>query len=233
MSVAFASEFPDTDGAGASRRWGTSFVAVAAFHIGLGAAMVMWHPVAEMPEAPQPALFIDMMPVPAAVPEQLATKVEEPPRVQEPPKIEKAEVALHRKKLKPEKPKPVSEPRKTEQPAAQQQPDRPVAAASRPAGPSAAQIAAKQNYISHLFGHLERYKRYPAAARRRHQEGTVHLRFAMNARGYVTSARIEKGSGFSALDREVIEMIRRAEPLPPPPPEMPSEYVLPLTFVLK
>lgn len=231
MSVASASEFPDTDGTGWRRRWGTSFVAVAAFHIGLGAAIVMWHPVAEMPEAPQPALLLDMMPVPTAVPEPKVKQVEEPPKVQEPPKVEKAEVALQRKKPKPEKPKPVNEPRRTEQPAAQQQPDKP--AASRPAGPSAAQIAAKQNYLSHLFGHLERYKRYPASARRRHQEGTVHIRFAMDARGHVTSARIEKGSGVAALDREVMEMIRRAEPLPPPPPEMPSEYVVPMKFVLK
>jgi len=36
----------------------------------------------------------------------------------------------------------------------------------------------------------------------------------------VTVARIAKSSGFAALDRETLELVRRAQPFPAPPAAM-------------
>mgnify|MGYP000455709125 CR=1 FL=1 len=53
--------------------------------------------------------------------------------------------------------------------------------------------------------------------------------------GRVLDWRIVRGSGHDALDQEVAAMIRRAEPLPPMPPEMPQpriELTVPVQFRL-
>jgi len=61
---------------------------------------------------------------------------------------------------------------------------------------------------------LERHKEYPRRARERRIEGTVLLRFTVDADGRVSSRTIERGSGSELLDRAVIDMIERASPLP-------------------
>jgi protein TonB len=71
-----------------------------------------------------------------------------------------------------------------------------------------------------VVGVLERHKRYPEAAQARNQHGTVELAFSLDRQGRVTASRIEKSSGSSALDEATLELVRRAQPFPPPPPEM-------------
>ena len=67
---------------------------------------------------------------------------------------------------------------------------------------------------------LERHKRYPDAAQARNQHGTVELAFSLDRQGHVTASRIAKSSGSSALDEATLDLVRRAQPFPPPPPEM-------------
>jgi protein TonB len=96
--------------------------------------------------------------------------------------------------------------------------------------------AAKASWQGLLLGQLQRYKRYPKAAKEMHQEGTAYLRFSMNREGKVLSARLQKSAGSSWLDEETLAMIRRAEPLPTPPDEVPGniiELVVPVQFLLK
>ena len=91
------------------------------------------------------------------------------------------------------------------------------------------------NYLSLLLAHLNAYKRYPYAARLRHEQGTVRLEFTMNRTGNVLSYRIVGSSGFADLDDEAREMIQNAQPLPPVPPAYPGstlDLVLPLVFSL-
>ncbi|WP_454618890.1 energy transducer TonB [Bradyrhizobium cenepequi] len=84
-----------------------------------------------------------------------------------------------------------------------------------------------------LMQHIERFQRYPGAARRAHLEGTVKLAFVMDRDGKIVDAWVRSSSGQSVLDREAVEALRRAEPLPSIPSELPGRLsvLLPVSFV--
>ncbi len=95
--------------------------------------------------------------------------------------------------------------------------------------------ADRKAFATTLFGHLNRYKRYPASARMRRQEGVVSLRFTMDRQGHVLSYEIAKTSGSDALDSEARELIKRAEPLPAIPAAFGRDtldLVVPIEFFL-
>lgn len=72
---------------------------------------------------------------------------------------------------------------------------------------------------------LERNKRYPASAQSRGEKGTAQLAFSLDRQGRVTASSIVKSSGSKALDRETLELVRRAQPFPPPPAAMPGAQI--------
>lgn len=72
-------------------------------------------------------------------------------------------------------------------------------------------------WTSQLVARLERYKRYPAAAQARGEHGVVQLAFSVDRSGRVHNARVLRSSGSALLDRATLALVRRAEPLPPPP----------------
>ncbi|GAB1717476.1 MAG: hypothetical protein NTAFB05_25180 [Nitrobacter sp.] len=76
-----------------------------------------------------------------------------------------------------------------------------------------------------LLSHLDRYKRYPDAARAHRREGTALLSFGMNRDGRVLTYHLVRSSGCPELDDEVLAMIERASPLPPAPPELNAQIV--------
>jgi protein TonB len=93
----------------------------------------------------------------------------------------------------------------------------------------------RKEFAAKLFGHLNRYKRYPTTARMRHQEGVVSLRFTMDRSGHVLSYEIAKTSGSDVLDREAQDLLRRAEPLPAIPVAFARDtldLVVPVEFFL-
>lgn len=83
-----------------------------------------------------------------------------------------------------------------------------------------------------LLSHLERYKRYPSAARMKRVEGTAYLSFGMDRDGRVLGYHLASSSGSAELDEEVLAMIVRASPLPPAPPEVHTQVklVVPVRF---
>nr|WP_086493836.1 energy transducer TonB [Novosphingobium panipatense] len=85
-----------------------------------------------------------------------------------------------------------------------------------------------------LLAHLEKYRRYPAAARSRREEGVAFVTFRMNRGGKVLSASLARSSGSIFLDRAALETIRRAQPLPAIPADKPDELELsvPVEFFL-
>lgn len=83
---------------------------------------------------------------------------------------------------------------------------------------------------SRLMAHLERRKRYPSGARSRGEQGTVHVRFRIDDAGNVLSVSLAGSSGFPELDNEVLSLIRRASPVPAPPPGVNKTITAPVRF---
>jgi protein TonB len=93
------------------------------------------------------------------------------------------------------------------------------AAAPSP-GASSHNPNALPNWKSELVARLERAKRYPSEAQSRGEQGVAQLAFSVDRGGGVHNARIVRSSGSSALDSATLELVERAVPLPPPPPEV-------------
>lgn len=113
----------------------------------------------------------------------------------------------------------------------------PQAASSSPAAPPPAPSGdAAPTWQGALRAQLERFKQYPVAAQTRRQQGIAYVRFAMDRQGRVLWVKLERGSRREALDQEAVALVTRAQPLPPPPPEVPGdpiEIVAPVQFFLK
>jgi periplasmic protein TonB len=73
-----------------------------------------------------------------------------------------------------------------------------------------------------LLRHVARYQHYPNAARALHLEGKVDTQFSMSRDGTLLGVWVKTSSGQAVLDKEAIETIRRAQPLPSIPPELPD-----------
>ncbi|MGF7209433.1 protein TonB [Skermanella aerolata] len=169
----------------------------------------------------------------------------EPPPPEPPPQVE-PEVALPT--VTPPKPPPPKPP-PPRQAVVRPRPPEPVPAApppppampSEPAPEPAPRPVASQSNVmptfqQRLLRHLDQNKRYPQTSQRRRQQGTAMLRFTMDADGNVLSFRLEKTSGYEALDEEVLAMIKRAEPLPKIPADLGRdrlELVVPVQFALR
>lgn len=85
-------------------------------------------------------------------------------------------------------------------------------------------------WASRVMAHLERRKRYPAGARSRGERGTVHVRFRIDDSGNVLSVSLAGSSGFPELDAEVLALVRRASPVPAPPPGANKTIMAPVRF---
>ncbi len=93
------------------------------------------------------------------------------------------------------------------------------AAAPAP-GAASSNPDALPNWKSQLAARLERYKRYPAQAQERGEQGVAQLAFSIDRSGGVHRARIVHSSGSRALDEATLALVERAAPLPPPPREI-------------
>jgi len=201
---------------------------------------------AAAPSAPPPP------PEPAAEPEPVVQ-----PKPIEAPKPKLA-LPPPKPKPKPKPPKPKTEAKpvqkaapKPEQKSEQQQVAQSQSQSSAPAASNAAPSNAAPSgqagspessnalpsWQGILRAHLSRYKRYPPESRRRGDEGTVTLRFKIDGQGRLLSYELVRRSGRTALDQATLQMIRRAEPLPPPPAELLTngtlEVVAPFAYSLQ
>lgn len=177
-------------------------------------------PLLELPELPPPPPLAEAL----LPPQKPAEAVPEPP----PPKPV-------------EKPKP--KPKATRKPpapvtSAAPRSDAPTssATAAPSAGASSANSTAAASWRSQLISHLNRHKRYPGESRTAREEGTARLRFSIDRSGRVVGATLVGSSGSSRLDEEVMAMIRRASPVPAPPPDVGGStltFTVPVNFNLR
>ena len=117
-----------------------------------------------------------------------------------------------------------------EQPEKVEEPKPPAPVTAQRARGGAQQIASA--WENSVVKHLQRYKRYPSEALSRSEEGIVLLSFSIDRSGHVLARHIARSSGHPDLDEEVMDMIKRAEPLPAFPASM-SQLQLDLTVPIR
>lgn len=152
-----------------------------------------------------------------------------PPPVAEKPKPKKQEAAP-KPKPKQEKPAPASTASRAA--AAQVAQSSRNAASQTVAGMGFGSVSPAR-WQSRLMAHLERRKRYPSGARSRREEGIAYVRFRIDDGGNVLSASLARSSGFPELDNEVVDMVRRASPVPAPPPGVNKTITAPVKFTVR
>jgi len=159
--------------------------------------------------------------------EKIVEKVVEPDKVkQEEQDIEpqeNPEIALQKKSPEPQPEKPTPSQAQLAAPVttAPQLPKTDTAAV--PTAPSQTQLNliesnAVPTWKRQVVRQLERNKRYPAAAQARDEKGVAQLEFSIDRQGHLRSSRIVRSSGSDVLDRETLELVKRAEPFAAPPP---------------
>jgi protein TonB len=93
-------------------------------------------------------------------------------------------------------------------------------------------------YLRQLSLWLNKHKLYPSSARRRGQEGEVILRFVITANGELIHHKLISRAVFQSLNKEALNMVKRASPLPRVPVEIQAgakqfEYTIPISFSLQ
>ena len=182
------------------------------------------------PEEPTP----DEVPEPeqAVVTTTAKSAVEE---VAPPPKPQKKESPKPKPKPKPQAPKQT-------QPSGPsgQQPSQPAASGPGKAGPGGSGGGAGQGnpdafnaYTAQIRKRIERYKKYPNAARAKKMEGVATVSFILDKGGNVLTSSLVKSSGHAILDEEAMALLKRAGPFPGMPKELTQSTIkltLPLRF---
>jgi len=236
--TAFALHLPEQRRPG---RWLFAAAVILALHAGIAMAL-LWH--RRPPPAPElaPAIAVSLAPLQGAAPEvhdedlpagpemqQADAAPPEPPKEEEqkveqqvppPPPAEHAEAVLPK-----DEPKPIPPPKEVQPPAPQ--------TTAPPKNEHIGQFtqAASNAYSALIVGHLDKYKRYPAAAHG--AVGKATLRFTLDRDGKVVAVQIEKSSGNSLLDQEAIAIVHRADPFPKFPaakPQAEDSWVWPMSF---
>lgn len=207
------------DRASANRVFGYALLASVVLHVFLLAFQwprlgdALKHPVEVLAPivarlmAPPPA-----PPAPAPAPPTPAQPLEKPvaaaptPRPKPQPRPETQPVPAPR-----QEPQVISEPGPAPAPAPAPLP--PVAAAPQPAPavpavPDAASLIAQ--YRAALLAEARRHKRYPLVALDNGWEGEVVVRMGIAADGSIAGLDVKSSSGHAALDRQALEMFRKA-----------------------
>ncbi|KAB8055755.1 TonB family protein [Janthinobacterium rivuli] len=96
--------------------------------------------------------------------------------------------------------------------------------------------AAPASWQSRVLGHLAHFKRYPGDARQRKRAGAAWVRFQVDRDGTLLASELITSSGTVLLDREALQVLQRAQPLPAPPANVLHQgtvtVTLPVSFKL-
>ena len=205
------------DRASANRVFGHALLASVVLHVFLLAFQwpqlgdALKHPVEVL--APIVARLMEPPPAPPApIPQLPAPPVEAPVAAAPVPKP-KPKPRREAPETKPD-PAPPREPERSAEPAPAPAPVPPVAAAKPqpapavPTVPDTASLIAQ--YRAALLAEARRHKRYPLVALDNGWEGEVVVRMAIAADGSVAALNVRSTSGHAALDRQALEMFRKA-----------------------
>ncbi|UQV47394.1 energy transducer TonB [Janthinobacterium lividum] len=97
--------------------------------------------------------------------------------------------------------------------------------------------AAPASWQSRVLSHLAHFKRYPGDARQRKRAGAAWVRFQVDRDGKLLASELITSSGTVLLDREALQVLQRAQPLPAPPDNVLHQgtvtVTLPVSFKLE
>ncbi|WP_299656301.1 TonB family protein [uncultured Jannaschia sp.] len=99
------------------------------------------------------------------------------------------------------------------------------AAASGAGRQQAAGNAAAANYPGRVRQQVSRMRQPRISAR-----GTATIAFTVAANGTLASLGLARASGVARIDREAVDLIRRAAPFPPPPPGAQTSFTVPISW---
>lgn len=194
-------------------------------------------------------LSVELQPPPQPLPPPEPPKPPAPEKPKQPPK----------KPLPPPKPQP--EPPRMEAPADEAEPPEPPPPPVISAPPQAAEPPptvvvpvpppeppkprvpseqdldnARSNYSNLLSREFARHKQYPRLAQMRGWQGTAKVELHVDANGNMISISVNASSGFEILDKQALEMVRKASPLPQPPEALRGReftIIVPVAFRLE
>ncbi len=196
---------------------------------------------------------------PLELPKVLTVEISQPQPVQEPqPKPEPVKPKIEPKpipKITP-KPQPVVEKKVSPVTVQEEPPPPPVATPAPKAEPKPTVVAqptppeppkpvtvnqeeidnSRNQYGSLLSREIAKYKQYPKIAQMRGWQGDVAVDIQIDGNGNVLSTKIHTSSGFESLDKQALEMVKKASPFPMPPAALrakPFNVLVPVSFRLE
>jgi len=101
-------------------------------------------------------------------------------------------------------------------------------------GSGASAQRVRMTWQKELGAHLDRHKRYPAD--RASKSAEILVTFVLDRSGHVLSSSIVRGSGDASFDQAALDMLKRSDPVPAPPPLVADEglsFTLPVIFRVK
>jgi periplasmic protein TonB len=221
------------------------------FHLALAAPVVLGLAELSKPDPVQSSSALVVAPVimaSAAPPRPVATgpmQVEAHPKPKSTPKIDipavprlRAKAAIEiAPKLKAKKSRSAQPHEETTAPSALPIPSNENEATARAAGsPNISAANAEQTWEGLVLAELERRKSYPNAAKNNGEEDLVYVCIAVDTAGNVVRSTIVSSKHYALLDKAVLDLVRRASPLPPPPaqavPGSMVEFVVPVEFFI-
>ena len=196
----------------------------------------------ELPPGPESEASIASLAVPeqkavvkeSALPKDTPTETNDPDRIVTENKTAKPEEEDPNLKAKQQSPSTESiAAEATATPSLQAVPESNVAT-TRDQGSGESKQRLRSTWAKELVAHLDRHKKYPAD--RNQQSAQILVSFVIDRLGQVQSVSVVKSSGDSVFDEAAIAMVRRSNPVPPPPPLVADDslsFTLPVNFRAK
>ncbi len=101
-------------------------------------------------------------------------------------------------------------------------------------GSGEAKQRVRTTWQKELSAHLDRHKRYPTD--RVQQAAEITVAFTIDRNGHLLSSSVVKSSGDASFDAAALAMLKRSDPLPPPPPLIADDglsFTVPVIFRVK
>jgi protein TonB len=223
------------------RRWAASIVVVLGLHAAGVAVLMMWQDPIEAGETSD-AIVVDLAPLANAAidaPEDIAPGPQQQQMETPPPEPEKTEQKVEEKiELPPPPPEPAVAALPPPEPVTPEPPKPvpPVPVTTAPQRQRTASLAQVTSWHSKIVGLIERNKSYPPAAQAHGETGVVQLAFSIDRQGRLLSSQVVRSSGHPALDQETLATLRRAQPFPSPPADLPGDkfdFKMPIGFNIR